>query len=286
MHFGELSQTQLAHFSRLDFLLDQLIIHHPVTFPVWIAGLWFLVRQQDGAYRLLAWSFGLALLVLLLFRGKAYYLSAAFPMLFAAGGFMLEAWTHRRRSPPIWRSGLLLSLVLPGIALAPLGTPILSPGQLQQYMWFSGLARTVESDEIDALPQDFADMFGWEEKARAVANVYHGLPPEDQARAVLFAGNYGDAGAIDLFREELALPAAVSASSSYYLWGPGEKPGEILVTVGVPRRTLEQYYRDVRQAATATHRFALPSERNAPILVAREPRHSLQELWPDLHPFR
>ncbi len=49
------------------------------------------------------------------------------------------------------------------------------------------------------LPQPVADQFGWPEMVREVAAIYNSLPPEERAHTGIWAGNYGEAGAIDLF---------------------------------------------------------------------------------------
>jgi len=79
-----------------------------------------------------------------------------------------------------------------------------------------------ERHVMGRLPQFYADMFGWRNMAVQVAAVYHGLPPEDQAHAVIFAYNYGDAGAIDYYGPGLGLPNAISGHNNYYLWVPAQ----------------------------------------------------------------
>ena len=224
--------------------------------------------------------------VLLAFQGKSYYLTPAVPLLFAGGAVVIARWVAHRRHRRAWQVGLAGGLIVLGAVLVPLGLPMLSPPQMAKYMWVMGLAQTVETEQLDQLPQDFADMFGWEEKAAAVAKVYHRLPPEEQAEAVLLAGNYGQAGALALFGPEYDLPDVVSPSSSFYLWGPGEKPGTVAVALGIPRDFLARYYGEVERAAVATHRYALPSERDVPVYVCRDPSRTLQQVWPTLHPFR
>ena len=68
------------------------------------------------------------------------------------------------------------------------------------------------------LPQHFGDQFGWEEMTAKVAEVYHSLPPEERDQAAIFADNYGEAGAIDLFGKRYNLPKAISGHQSYHLW--------------------------------------------------------------------
>jgi hypothetical protein len=61
-------------------------------------------------------------------------------------------------------------------------------------------------------------MFGWPEMVQQVARVYYALPPEDREKAALFAGNYGEAAAIDFFGPRYGLPKAISGHQTYFLW--------------------------------------------------------------------
>ncbi len=91
----------------------------------------------------------------------------------------------------------------------------------------SGLTDALRTNtgELGRLPQDFADMLGWEEQVEAVARVYRELPAGDRERAVIIGGNYGEAGAIDFFGPRYGLPGAVCPCGSYWFFGPGERPG-------------------------------------------------------------
>jgi hypothetical protein len=75
-------------------------------------------------------------------------------------------------------------------------------------------------------------MLGWERQVAAVAGVYHGLSNEERRQAVIVAGNYGEAGAIDFFGPRLGLPPAVSPAGSYWFFGPGTRPGAVVVAIG------------------------------------------------------
>ncbi|NIQ55066.1 MAG: glycosyltransferase, partial [Gammaproteobacteria bacterium] len=83
-----------------------------------------------------------------------------------------------------------------------------------------------------SLPQDYADMLGWERLVDEVAEVYHALPPEDRARAVILCSNYGEAGAVDFYGPERDLPGAIAFVGSYWYWGPGNLPGDVILAVG------------------------------------------------------
>jgi hypothetical protein len=75
-----------------SFVPEQFFVStNPITVPLWILGLWFYLFAADGRkYRLIGWLYVATLALFLLLEGRSYYLGAAYPMLFAAGGVVLE----------------------------------------------------------------------------------------------------------------------------------------------------------------------------------------------------
>jgi hypothetical protein len=138
-----------------------------------------------------------------------------------------------------------------------------------------------ERREEGQLPQHFADRFGWKNMA-TVAGVYDSLPAEDRYGSCVFTANYGEAGTIDFFGPKYGLPEAISGHNSYYIWGPGECTGEVVISVGVPRRELETVFGDVEKEAMIRCEYCMPDENDLPVYVCRDPRMSLQELWPQV----
>src|SRR4029453_8819015 len=118
----------------------------------------------------------------------------------------------RFRVPPTWMKPVFLGAIIAmGALCAPLVLPILPPDKLVAYMRAIHMEppRT-ETSHTEALPQIFADQFGWEQMVGLVAHVYHHLRPADEKRAAIFCQNYGEAGAIDFFGPKLGLPPAIS----------------------------------------------------------------------------
>jgi hypothetical protein len=65
--------------------------------------------------------------------------------------------------------------------LVPLAIPVLPVTTFVSYARTLGVAPgTTENNQLGALPQFYADMFGWPEKAAAVAGVYNRLTPEEK----------------------------------------------------------------------------------------------------------
>jgi hypothetical protein len=291
-HIRKLNEYQFSNLTRVDFLLGQVLINHPAVFPVWLLGIgYFFFKKIARPFRILGWMYLTILLVLIIFTSKHYYLAPAYPVLLAGGAIFIERFIRAHRLYWI-KAFILVFLLLQGILTAPYGLPFLPVSDLEDYAGFmaqyAGLDAPLrkESGELGKIPQDYADMFGWEGQVSAIADVYHSLSPEEQSECVLLAGNYGEAGAIDFYGEKYNLPGAVSLNSSYYLWGPGEKPGNIVISIGVPLEGLKRYFRRIRRQTTIRHEYAISYENDLPVYLCREPVRTLQEVWPELKSYR
>jgi 4-amino-4-deoxy-L-arabinose transferase-like glycosyltransferase len=72
-----------APFSLIGFIGGQFLEQHPLTAPIWIAGLVALFRRGPRA---LAVAHVVIFLLFVALEAKVYYLAPAYPILFAAGG--------------------------------------------------------------------------------------------------------------------------------------------------------------------------------------------------------
>jgi 4-amino-4-deoxy-L-arabinose transferase-like glycosyltransferase len=279
---ADLRQAQLERVTPLDFLAGQLL-WGPATL-IGAAGLAALVADRRlRAYRVAGWTCVWAFVILMALHGKAYYAGPVYPALIGAGGAMLER-VQGARLGPVLRWGSVVVLLFTMAVLLPIGVPILPPTAMAGYVRAIGASSALRTNtgEMERLPQDYADMLGWEEQARAVARVYRSLSAPDRARTVLVAGNYGEAGALDFFGPRYGLPAVVSPTGSYWFFGPGTKPGEVVVTIGAGREDLVPLFDSVEAAGRVTSPWSVAEERDLTIHVARGPHRTLQEVWPSL----
>jgi hypothetical protein len=159
--------------------------------------------------------------------------------------------------------------------------PILPPARLEGYLGMLHLREPLsERHRPPRLTQTFADEFGWEEMVAKVARAYQGLTPEERARCGIFASNYGEAGAIDFYGPRYGLPRAMSGHNNYFLWGPGTRPNDIVITVGETPEGVGESFRDVVEVDRTRNEWCMPYEDDLPILIGRSPRAPLAELWP------
>lgn len=281
-HLSALAESQLAHISPIDFLLGQLWMH-AFTIPVWLTGLVYAFLPGEGKpYRPLGWIYVVNLLVLLFLSGKIYYLGPAYPALFALGAFAIERFISTREWH-IAKVALPVVIVALNLPAVPYALPVLSITKFEAYahyvatrLGFSSPLRW-ETGQIERITQDYADMFGWEEQAATVSRIYHSLPPDERSQCTIWGGNYGEAGAIDLFGEKYGLPKAICHNSSYYLWGPGEASSEVGIHIGYDWDAFQDLFHESQLVAVITHEWA--RENNVPVYVFRGAKIPFSEMW-------
>lgn len=277
---NDLQQAQLARVTPLGFLAGQALMIGPAVLLALAGLVWLLVgRAAHGGRRAAGVACATALLLLLALQGKPYYAGPLYPLLLAAGAVALERVTRGSRTAA---AGAAVLVAVYGALALPLGLPVVPPEPMARYAAWLGLTPAVQTNTgaVLPLPQDYADMLGWEEQVAAVAEAYHALPPSERERAVLIASNYGEAGAIDYFGPRLGLPRAVSPVGSYWFFGPGDLPGDIAVTLGVEPHEVAGFYADVRQVGRVPNPWGVPEQQNTLVMVVRQPSQTLQQIWP------
>ena len=269
--------------SSIGFVLQQVLVMHPLAAPLWLAGLWYYLGDERGRkFRVLGWTYLIILVCFLVLKGRIYYLAPAYPMLFAAGAVEFQQFAESKER--IWLKPLyLVVLILTGALLAPFGYfPVLP---VRTYIAYARAVHfeppRIENHEMGPLPQLYADQFGWMEMAQAVAAVYAKLSPEDKKRCAIFGQGYGQAGAIDFFGARLDLPNAISGHQSYYYWGPREYTGECMIVMDDRPERLSALFDHIEKAATVYHPYSMPGE-HFDVYLCRGLHRPLNELWPRL----
>lgn len=265
----------------LAFILDQGMLINPVLFPLWAGGLiWLLFNREGRRYAVLGWTYLVMLVLFIALKGKNYYLSPAYPMLLAAGAVAFERLASRRIA---WsRPAYIILTIAATVILAPLFAPILPVETYIRYQKVLGLEPPKsENQRTGALPQYFADEFGWEDMTRAVAKVYFSLPPSERATTAIFANDYGQAGAIDFFGPKYGLPKSIGGHQNYWYWGPREYTGSTVIVLGSDGSGDREHFATVEAAGHAEHAYSRLDE-HFDIFLCRGLSQNFQAFWPQV----
>ncbi|HLZ92932.1 MAG TPA: glycosyltransferase family 39 protein [Candidatus Acidoferrum sp.] len=255
------------------FLVEQLLLCiNPFTIPLLFLGLWFyFVRDEGRRYRLLGWAYVATLAIFVAAQARFYYLAPMYPVLLAAGSALWGQWL-RRLSPgrsrtaqaALWTGvaagGVMFSLIV--LPVAPMGSSV----------W----------NFTSKVHDQFREEIGWPELAQNVARVYQQLPAEEQKRTGILTGNYGEAGALNLYGPGYGLPRAMAGTNSFWYRGYTEPAPETVIVVGFDLDEAEKLFSSCRVAAKNTNRYDVVNEesRDHPdILLCRNLREGWPEFW-------
>ena len=297
MHNIRVTGKDIA-YPPLAFLGLQILMMNPFSLPFWFGGLLFYFFSGAAKkYRVFGWTFLTTLAFFLLSHGKDYYCAPAYPILLAAGalaaeGLLSRSASHRQESdpqikvqpskwPPVLKRVCFILLIVGVAPVLPLVIPVLPLDAFLRYQSGSLMhGKPTERSFVGTpLPQYYADELPWQEQVAAVARVYHSLSPEEQAKTAIFCDNYGQAAAIDFFGPRYGLPKAISGHQNYFLWGPRNYTGEIVIVEGQSEEDGRKNFTSVEAAATVNVPYAYAYE-TRPILLCRGLKGNLQTLWP------
>jgi hypothetical protein len=263
-------------YSRPTFLVWQVLFLNPCGLPLWIAGLYYYLKTKDGKdYKVFAFVFLSLLMFFLLANGKHYYLGGAYPMLLAAAPLgILKIVRERRWNWERVRNGYIALLTVGGLLTFPAVLPTLPADSSLRY-------------ELGRKWPSYAEILGWDELVAQVARVYHALPAADREKAAILTDNYGEAGALDVLGDHYDLPHPISGHNNYYLWGPGDYTGDVVISVGVPEETVHKMFWDVTLADRISNSQHIKNlEFGRPIYVCRNPKRPLRAMWSLLKQYR
>jgi 4-amino-4-deoxy-L-arabinose transferase-like glycosyltransferase len=262
----------------LMFTIDQVLSLNFLFAPLWVTGIVApFASARFAPFRFLSITFVACAALVFLTHGKSYYLAGAYPTMFALGAAACTAL-------PVAVVAIWATLATAnGVLALPFVLPIYTPARLKYVVDHSSFKmRPVEVASIGApLTQVFSFEFGWRDLADAVGQVYASLPPSDRAKAAIYASNYGEAGAIDVFGS--GLPPVISGNNQYYLWGPRAYDGSVVVAVNVDRAKWSQLCDSLQVAAHfGTSPYVMPREADRPIFICRGMHQPLAQVWPQL----
>jgi hypothetical protein len=98
----------------------------------------------------------------------------------------------------------------------------------------------------------------------------------------VLAGNYSEAGAIDLYGGVYGLPEAISGINSYWLRGYGDPGPQTLIAVGFSSSFLEDAFESCTIAGHISNSYGVVNEetsRHQDVFVCRRLRQPWPQFW-------
>ncbi len=284
-----------------QYFFQQTLLVHPLTAPIWLTGLFALLfSARLKPYRALGWCYLVCFTALFILHGKNYYLAPIYPMLLAAGAVVIESaidgkreakQSEPARSRLAWLKPVIVVILLAGGAhLVPITVPVFSPDHFLAYAKTLPFKLPVmeHAHARAALPQWYADQFGWGEIVAETAVAWNELPAADRQDEAcgIFAQDYGQAGAIDFLGRRYGLPRSLSGHQTWFLWGPRAYSGNCMIVLDDSRERLEQLWEHVEYVGTsADNPYAL--EKEIDVYICRGAKFgTLTQLWPHLKHWR
>ncbi|WP_254552213.1 glycosyltransferase family 39 protein [Kitasatospora sp. MMS16-BH015] len=239
----------------------QLVLLSPAVVPLVLRGARRLRREPELSWaRAYPLAYPLLLWLLSRFGGKAYYAVPLLLVLMAAG------CAKPRGTGRVVTAGLLVGALVNVV----ITLPVLPPKALVAVGW---------------IYPEAAEQVGWPQLASAAARGWAQIPPEQRDTAVLFAANYGEAGALARYGPGLGLPGPYSGHMSLADWGPpaDRQAGPVLLVHPAGFGAVERQFTDCRPVGEVdTGQGVANQEQHAAVVLCAGPSRPWSQLWPQL----
>lgn len=228
-----------------------------------IVGLVSLWRRRTFRFLVIAYPVACAVTVYL--GGRPDYVVGFLMALCAAGCVPTADWM----TTIVRRAVVVLGIVATAVVSVPLGLPVLPVSALDDL-------------PIGELNETAPDSIGWKRFAEQIGDVAATISAPELVHTIVLAENYGQAGAVDRWSDELNLPPVYSGHNE--LWWravPEDHVTTIIMATDSPR--VQQLFRNcLRQATVDDGVGSWNGEQGKPILLCREPVRSWAALWPEM----
>jgi hypothetical protein len=241
----------------------------PFLFPVSAAGLVWVLRAKAAApWRAIGAAALIALLLVYLTGGKAYYAIGSVPVFMAGGAIVVDRWLARGHVR-LKLGSFATATILSGGLIALLTLPILP-------------VVTFAKSSLPATIPDTANQIGWPQFVATVEGVVAGLPADERAHAVILTNDYSEASPLILLGT--GLPPVYSGHNAYWAWGPPPADRTVVIHVGDWRPTdYGQLFSGCQVVASIDNGLGVENgEQGEAVTVCTGLRAPWIVLWPEL----
>jgi 4-amino-4-deoxy-L-arabinose transferase-like glycosyltransferase len=266
---AEIAEEDAAE-NRIALVPLQFLLIGPLLAPLWLGGLWWLLRRPEARlYRPLGLAYVVLLVTALVTGAKPYYTMGLLLALLGAGGTVAEGWLRDRRGRQL-ALGLAIAL---SAGVAALITLPLVP------------VEDVHGTPIPDINEDAIETIGWPAFAATVGRVWSELSQSERSTAVVYASNYGEAGAIARYGRGYGIPRAYSGHNAFWRFGRPPDGARPIIVVGYrgPQALRGDFSGCVLSARIDNGVELDNEEQGAPIWTCATTTERWSRLWPRLH---
>jgi hypothetical protein len=280
IHMRALHDSQLVHVNRFDFFTDQIFIGSMAVVLIIPGIIVMCFGKSMKIYRPMVFASLIVLIILVILRGKSYYTAGLFPLWIAAGGVYWE-YKIKRAFTKFILPLLMLLITLP---ILPMGIPVFKAEKLAEYFAYAknkfgfDMVLRWETGRIHSLPQDYADMIGWDELAAITSKAFEQV--QDKSSTMIYAENYGQAGAVMVLGKKYNLPEPTCFSESFFYWFPRKLEHQITNLIYINSDLgddVSALFADCREIGQIKNPFA--REYGTGVWLCTRPRYSFNEFW-------
>ncbi|WP_280268226.1 ArnT family glycosyltransferase, partial [Nocardia wallacei] len=203
---------------RLSWLPMALICAGLLGGILLVGGVWALLRAEAlRPYRFLGLVPLLLTAAFLITNGRPYYAVGCYAAVMAAGA----VWCTR---VPVarWRKVVVVPLAVLSAVLVISSLPLRPERDIEPVADEANWAAALGAN----------GKLGWPELAEATSAAYRALPESERTHAVVVADSYWQAGALEVFRDQVGLPAIYSPSRGFGYLGTPPDTATTVVWVG------------------------------------------------------
>ncbi|MCA9945669.1 MAG: glycosyltransferase family 39 protein [Anaerolineales bacterium] len=259
------------------YLSQQFYVNlNPFTVPLFFLGLVYFFSADGVRFRAIGWIYLLTLALFGVSQGRFYYMAPAYPMLLAGGAVAGERWlaTLPARRQRVVNRATVGFLFVGGLIGAALALPL---APVNSALW----------EVTSGIHDNFSEQIGWEEMARNVAEIYEAEAANYTSLGIL-AGNYGEAGAINLYGPQYGLPTVISPVNSYWHRGYGENPPEAVIVLGYSSEFLSLLFQSCQRVGENGNEYGVENEESLfspDIFLCEDLWEPWEKIWPKIRSF-
>ena len=256
-HMKVLKANQLDNNTSAGFLRGQIMFFFgsiPLTLAALVAFSYFKAFRP---YRFIGIAFIAVLTLFALMKAKSYYAVGIYPVMMAFGSVYIDSILSNR-----WRTVALPFLICFNLSIflmtLKIVYPIFTPDEIRQHASAFekfGMLRW-EDGKNHNLPQDFADMLGWQEMAEKSLAIYNTIPKDERENTLVICYNYGEAGALNYY-DRSKMPEAYAYNTDYIYWMPRLKKIKNILLVGKnPGEKVTGQFKECKLMGTVENSYA------------------------------